>query len=140
MDANRARINQKRRENYKRNKDTYISRHKKYQKQRRNNDPIYKLMCNLRTRLYHAVKKDFKVGSAIRDLGCSISHLKKHLEARFTLGMCWENYGKWHIDHIVPLASFDLTNLEEFKKACCYTNLQPMWAIENIVKGCKNQL
>ena len=51
--------------------------------------------------------------------------------------MSWDNQGEWHIDHIIPCASFDLTNEEEQEKCFHYTNLQPLWAIDNMVKGCK---
>lgn len=62
-----------------------------------------------------------------------------YLEAKFTDGMSWKNYGKWHIDHIKPLASFDLTDPEQVKAACHFTNLQPLWASDNISKGAKTE-
>jgi len=98
-----------------------------------------KLSAHLRTRLYMAVKKGTKRGSAVRDLGCSVSELKDYLEGKFRSGMSWDNWrhSGWHIDHIKPLASFDLTNREEFLIACNYTNLQPMWAKENLSKSDK---
>jgi hypothetical protein len=70
-------------------------------------------------------------------LGCSIPELKTYLESKFQEGMSWENWGiyGWHIDHIIPLDAFNLTNREEFLKACHYTNLQPLWAEENLKKG-----
>jgi len=70
-------------------------------------------------------------------LGCSISFLKIFLEAKFKEGMTWENHGEWHIDHIKPCASFNLLNDDEQKKCFNYTNLQPLWALENLSKGFK---
>ena len=72
--------------------------------------------------------------------GCDISFLKNYLEQKFQVGMTWDNYGinGWHIDHIVPLISFDLTSVAEIRKACHYTNLQPLWARDNITKGGRN--
>jgi hypothetical protein len=82
------------------------------------------------------LKRSQKTGSAVRDLGCTISELKKHLESKFQLGMTWGNRGKeWHIDHIIPLAQFNLQDRQQFLIACHYTNLQPLWAKDNIVKG-----
>lgn len=96
-----------------------------------------KLSCYLRNRLYCALKKNYKSGSAVRDLGCSIEELKKYLEAQFQPGMTWDNWGKygWHIDHIEPLCKFDLTDSEQLKKACHYTNLRPLWAEDNLRKS-----
>lgn len=99
-------------------------------------DLNYRLTRILRARLGMAVINNYKAGSAVKDLGCSIAELKVHLESKFRIGMSWDNYGtKWHIDHIVPLASFDLANREQLLKACHYTNLQPLWAEDNLVKG-----
>jgi hypothetical protein len=70
-------------------------------------------------------------------LGCSIPELMVHIEARFTDGMSWDNYGAWHLDHIKPLILFDLTVREHFLKAAHYTNLQPLWAADNISKHAK---
>lgn len=99
----------------------------------------HKLKRNLRTRLYGALKGNYKAGSAVSDLGCTVEELKKHLEYQFKPGMDWDNHTKdgWHIDHIKPLASFDLTDSIQFKEACHYTNLQPLWAFENLRKGDK---
>lgn len=100
-----------------------------------------RLRTNLRSRLYQAIKGNYKAGSAVGDLGCSIEELKKHLESQFLPGMSWDNWSRagWHIDHKKALANFDLTNREELLKACCYTNLQPLWAVENISWGAKNK-
>jgi hypothetical protein len=87
--------------------------------------------------LTHAVRNNQKAGSAVKDLGCSVDELKLYLSSKFADHMSWDNYGEWHIDHIVPLSSFDLTNREELLKACHYTNLQPLWAKDNLKKGAK---
>lgn len=104
---------------------------------RRQENVGVKLAHNLRARLRLALLNEQKVGSAIQDLGCSIEYFKQYLEFQFKNGMTWDNYGEWHIDHTKPLASFDLTNREQFLKACHYTNLQPLWAAENLAKGSK---
>jgi hypothetical protein len=82
-----------------------------------------------------ALRGNFKSGSAVHDLGCSIADLKTYLENKFTENMTWDNYGDWHIDHILPLDSFNLTDREQFKQAVHYTNLQPLWAQDNLIKG-----
>lgn len=98
-----------------------------------------KLKRDLRSRLSVSIKgqKVYKTGSAIEDLGCSIEDLKKHLESKFQPGMTWDNHAinGWHIDHIIPLASFNLSDSEQLKKACHYANLQPLWALDNIKKS-----
>ena len=114
-----------------------------YQKNKKKVDIQYRLKTNLTSSLWSAVKKGKnsgkRGGSAIKNLGCTISELIIHLEKQFKLGMTWNNWSinGWHIDHIIPLDYFNLTDLEEVKKACHYTNLQPMWAKENIVKSNK---
>ena len=70
-------------------------------------------------------------------LGCSMEALKIYLENQFSTGMSWDNYGKWHLDHIKPCCIFDLTDIEQQKICFHYTNLQPLWAIDNIKKGRK---
>lgn len=94
-----------------------------------------RLAHNLRSRLRTALLHNYKSGSAIGDLGCSIAELEAHLERQFKPGMTWANYGEWHIDHIKPLAKFDLTDRVQLLAACHYSNLQPLWAIENLSKG-----
>ena len=98
---------------------------------------------NLRSRLYVSIKNSYKIGSAVKDINCSIDELKQYLEEQFypclKTGeqMTWDNWTRdgWHIDHIKPLSSFDLTNREQFLQACHYTNLQPLWYYENYKKG-----
>lgn len=110
---------------------------KEYRAKRYENDLQYRLECQLRGRLGMALKGSYKNGSAVSDLGCSIPEFKTRLEAQFKPGMTWANHGVhgWHIDHIKPLASFDLTDREQFLKAVHFSNLQPLWAKENMHKG-----
>lgn len=113
-----------------------------YTRARYNSNIHARLSSNLRSRLSKALKNNQKLGSAIKDLGCSIEELRKHLESKWKLGMSWDNYGhkpeNWNIDHVVPLSSFDLTDREQLLKACHYSNLQPLWATENYSKSNKN--
>jgi hypothetical protein len=108
-------------------------------KERHKTDIQYKLSSNLRSRLKSAIRSNYKSGSAVRDLGCSIPELKIYLENKFQPGMSWDNYGLygWHIDHIKPLVSFDLSDRKQLLEACHYTNLQPLWAKDNLSKSDK---
>jgi hypothetical protein len=128
-------ILQKRKEYY----DLHRDRINTIRNNRLKNDVNFKLRDRLRNRLYHAIKNGQKIGSAVNDLGCSIEKLKIYLESLFQEGMTWENwsYYGWHVDHKIPLSSFNLNNREEFLKACHYTNLQPMWRVENQQKSDK---
>ena len=102
------------------------------------NNPLKALPTRLCIRLNTALKKNKKSGSVVRDLGCTIPELKIYLESRFQPGMTWDNYGKghgkWQIDHILPLSSFDLSNKVQLLKACHYSNLQPLWDKDHIIK------
>jgi len=124
---------------YLNNKKAVIARRRVYQRERRHSDLIYKLQTSLRSRLNTAIKQAYKSGSAVSDLGCSIQQFKTYLESKFQPGMSWDNWSKtgWHIDHKIPLASFDLTDRQQFKKAAHFTNLQPMWAKDNLRKGAR---
>ena len=123
----------------KENADRFREHNRIYVLNRTRTDIGYKLAHNLRDRLRTAVKREYKVGSAVRDLGCTVEYLKQHIESQFESGMSWDNYGQfgWHIDHIKPLDSFDLTNRSQLLQACNYTNLRPLWWNENLSKGAK---
>lgn len=110
-----------------------------YQKKRLKNDIYFKLKFSLYSRLRSALKNNQKKGSAVRDLGCPIQEFKIYLENRFRPGMSWDNYGLygWHIDHITPMSFFDLNDKVQLLEAVHYTNLQPLWAKENLAKGNK---
>ncbi len=110
----------------------------RYRHDRMKTDSQYRLSNYLRSRIVCVLRKNTKLMSTIELLGCSLSELKKHLERQFTLGMNWKNYGfGWHIDHIKPCSKIDLSKQEEQRKCFHYTNLQPLWASENLKKGNK---
>jgi hypothetical protein len=135
---------------YKQHNKNYYKANKKhmlqYIKQRRKQDSQYKMTRILRDRLRRAIQGNYKAGSAVKDLGCSIEFLKGHLESKFYSRsetgerMTWSNHGikGWHIDHVKPLASFDLIDRSQFLAACHFTNLQPLWAEDNLSKSAKH--
>lgn len=106
-------------------------------KKRRDEDLLFRIKTYLRNRLWFYLKKNkyVKKTKTFDVIGCSPEELKIHLEKKFTNGMSWNNQGQWHIDHIIPLSSAKTE--EELYKLCHFTNLQPMWALENIKKGSK---
>jgi hypothetical protein len=109
-----------------------------YQRHKRETDLNWRLSKNLRDRLYHAITRQSKGSkhiSAITLIGCSIAELKRYLETQFTDGMTWGNYGEWHIDHIRPCVSYDLTDPEQQKQCFHFSNLRPLWSHDNHIKG-----
>ena len=97
----------------------------------------FRLAMQLRDRLRKALGRHTKQGSAVKLLGCSISEFIAYLERKFQPGMTWENKADWHIDHVKPLALFDLSDSAQLAQACHYTNLQPLWASDNLKKGAR---
>lgn len=97
--------------------------------------PEFALAVRYRKRVRMAVKKSgIKLGGRTHLLlGCDWAHLKQHLESMFYDGMSWDNLDEWHIDHVIPLCSARTS--EEIARLCHYTNLQPLWAIDNLIKG-----
>lgn len=110
-----------------------------YERKKTKEDINFRLSKILRARIKDVLRNNKKLGSSVKDLGCTLGELKKYLELKFQPGMTWDNQGYygWHIDHIKPLSSFDLTKREDFLKACHYTNLQPLWAKDNFKKSDK---
>jgi hypothetical protein len=115
---------------------------KLYEQHRYANNENYRLISNLRCRLYSALTRNKlskidKFSNTIELLGCTTEELWKHLESMFSDGMTRENYGKWHVDHIIPCDNFNLFDVEQQKLCFHYTNLQPLWAKDNLIKGNK---
>lgn len=128
------------------NPDKYRAIHTNSKRRRLAADPQLKLSRRLR----ESIKKWFKskngtrgnVGKLINCIGYTCVELKTHLERQFLPSMSWDNYGAWHIDHIIPLAAFRFSSMDdpEFKAAWALSNLRPLWAQDNIKKGAKRTL
>lgn len=136
---NKDKIRKNAKEYYQNNKE----KRRIYQNKKRSTDYNYRLITNLRSRINIFVKskKIIKKNKTRELIGVTPDALKEHLEKSFTVGMSWENYGKWHIDHIIPLSSAKTE--EELYRLCHYTNLQPLWAEDNLKKSnklIKNQI
>jgi hypothetical protein len=145
-DKNRETRNEYRRKYYDENKEKIKQQNKKHNINKKNKfrieynrNPIVKLKHRLSCRLREIIK--FKTLNKNKEfneiIGCTIEELKKHLEKQFLEGMNWENHGfyGWHIDHIIPLSS--AITEEDLYKLCHYTNLQPLWAKDNLKKSNK---
>lgn len=134
---------------YKDNRDERLKQCKDYKKtavckeyarkymKRRSEDPTFRLISNLRCRVRRALTKtgSMKVAVMKEFIGCTVDQLRLYLESQFREGMSWDNYGKWHIDHIKPVASFDMNDPTQQRQCFYYTNLQPLWAMENFLKS-----
>jgi len=116
------------------NKEKVASNKKDYQNKRRQTDPLFKLKSNLRTRVWSILKND-KDKRTEELLGASFYVVKQHIEDTFVEGMTWGNYGQWHVDHKIPLAS--AKTKKEVEKLFHYTNLQALWAEDNFIKSDK---
>jgi len=116
---------------------THTKELSEYRKNKRNTNIEYKLKEYLRKRLWKVLQGNSKSDHTEKLFGCTASFLKMWLELQFQDGMTWDNwsYKGWHVDHIRPCSSFDL-KLSDNQQACChYTNLQPLWAIDNLRKS-----
>jgi hypothetical protein len=133
---------------YERNTGLILEKQKKYRKLNRRrytenekirsqSDPIFRLKKNLRNRVreYFKIIGEPKNNETFLLIGKTPEELRIYLDSLFTDGMSWDNYGKWHVDHIIPLNS--ATNENDLLKLIHYTNLQPLWAEDNLKKGSK---
>lgn len=151
-EKNKEAIKRKAREYYQHNRTTVRnaqaiyskanrSKLNQYRRLKETTDINFKLASIFRSRLRrHLSKCKYSISvSPLKTLGCTLPEFKTYLETKFTPGMTWENYGRngWHIDHIQPLSSFNLVTTEEQQIALHYTNMQPLWAIDNLRKGTK---
>ena len=121
------------------NVEKWRSTKRNYERNRKASDPLYKLISNFRTAIYTVLKENniTKFGHYFDILQYTPEELINHLEKQFKDDMTWDNYGVWHVDHKLPITSFDIQEMgdEEFMKCWCLDNLQPMWGEENIRKS-----
>jgi len=114
---------------------------REYYKNKRKNDPVFRFKNSLRVHICTAIRKNrvsknaSKKSYTLQLLGCSWQDAKQHIEKQWISGMSWENYGEWHIDHITPVETFNLIDIEQQKKCFHYTNLRPLWAVDNYAKN-----
>jgi len=131
--------------NYRNNNKEYYKEYAKkynniYQKNKKQKDILYKIGSNIRTRISQTINGYSKSKSTLQILGLNnFTEFKQHIESKFQNGMNWDNYGfgvnKWVVDHIIPISS--ALNEDEIYKLNYYTNLQPLWWRENIIKSDK---
>jgi len=138
-EINKEKLKLKRLEYRNKNKAIISQRQYQYKKKKLLIDKYFKLKENLRSRIYNVLKGNtIKSTNTLDLLGVTnITKVKKHLEKQFKNGMSWNNHGDWHIDHIIPCASFDLKCPVQQLACFHYKNLQPLWAYENLTKGSK---
>lgn len=139
--ANVEAIREGKRKCYEAKREQYLAKTKENKRERMRGDVSFRLLERLRGRV-SSVMRAAGVGKtqSFRSLvGCSGPELRAHLESKFTQGMTWDEYGfhGWHVDHIRPCASFDLTDEAQQRECFHYTNLQPMWGVENMRKNAK---
>ena len=130
------RIKEYERTRYKKHKKKRNAATLKRYRSRYSKDTNFRLANIIRLRIRKAVVKQYRTSSSKELLGCTIQEVREYLASKFQPGMSWENHGEWHIDHILPCSSFDLTKVSEQKRCFHYTNLQPLWAADNLSKGC----
>jgi len=136
--ANRARKSAV--ETIRRSRPEVRERNRQRKRQRLRDDIQYRLRECLRATLWAALRRGRKftirkAAPTMKLIGCSITDLMVHLEGNFEVGMSWKNYGQWHVDHVIPLSNFDLTDPAQQFAAANWKNLQPLWAVDNISKG-----
>jgi len=138
---NRDRLNDYHQKWREKNIDKHREYKRKYEKHRKDTDPIYKLISNFRTAIYQVLKENNvdKNGHYFEVLKYTPEELINHLEKQFTDGMTWDNYGQWHVDHVMPISVHDIQEIgdDEFMRCWSLSNLQPMWGDENIRKSNK---
>lgn len=118
-----------------RKSESYKKYRIKWKKQRLLDDPLFLLKERISSLIRNSTKHNYKNTKSKDILGINIENFKIYIENQFKDGMSWNNYGKWQLDHKVPISIAN--NKEEFYKLNHYTNFRPMWKIDNIKKSNK---
>ena len=119
------------------NREHHNAYQRSYINERRKVDINFRLLKQMRSRMSNALKRNYKSAKTMELTGCTKEFLRAYLESKFEDGMSWDNYGVWHVDHIIACANFDLSDPEQQRICFHYTNLQPMWGEHNIKKGAR---
>jgi hypothetical protein len=140
-EKNRDHLNNYHKEWREKNIDKHREYKRKYEKNRKDTDPLYKLISNFRTAIYQVLKENNvkKNGHYFDILKYTPQQLIEHLEKQFSDEMTWDNYGDWHVDHKHPISLYNIKEIgdNEFMKCWSLDNLQPMWGVDNIKKSNK---
>ena len=140
-EKNRDHLNNYHKEWREKNINKHRENKRNYEKNRKSNDPLYKLIGNFRTAIYQVLKENNikKNGHYFEILKYTPEQLIEHLEKQFSDEMTWDNYGLWHVDHKHPISLYNIKEIgdDEFLKCWSLDNLQPMWGCENIKKSNK---
>jgi hypothetical protein len=143
-------LKERKKKDYEKNKERYSKYKSEWKRKNRERineknrtyfkeNPIQQFLNSFRGRIRKVLSKTADGRQRSSDhLGCSTDTLRAHIESQFKNGMSWDNYGKWHIDHIIPL--YCAENEDEIFTLCHYTNLQPLWWDQNLTKGTKMQM
>jgi len=126
---------------YSLNKSKKLNQNKVWRKNKKQTDSNFRFKCNISKQFWMVLsngkgKNGKKTTEILNCLGYTLNDLKLHLKNKFLEGMSWDNYGKWHLDHIKPVCSFNFSSIqdEDFKLCWALENLQPLWAVDNLKK------
>lgn len=117
------------------NPDQFRKSQRDYKRRRYHADPDYRILCQLRSRLSKVVERGYGLTKAVRDCGCSLPELRRHLESQFQDGMTWDDRASWHIDHIFPVSAIDTADSAQVRAVNNWRNLRPLSAAANRGKG-----
>ena len=120
---------------YAANREEVIARVIYYNRNRLAHDPVFRWVHKTRVNLRDILRGKGSHQPTLDLLGCTRQEYRDHLESKFTDDMSWDNYGEWHVDHIIPVSAFDQSDLEQRKECWHYSNTQPLWAEDNMAKG-----